>query len=79
MRKTALKTVKVIKILKKYWEEYKEAEAEFRHSVIKIEERMQKELKKPLSEFFYDKNTCIGISIELSTNKKKLIRKEDIE
>ena len=73
------RTKEVINILKKYWIRFKDADAEFRHNLCKIESEMQKELKEPLLEFFYVDNECAGIGTPADPKKMKLVRTEQLE
>jgi hypothetical protein len=54
---------------------YKEIEAEYRHSIVKLEEEMQKEFKEQGLEFLFDKGDCKGIQIK----GQKQINKELLE
>ena len=71
-------TKEVLSILRKYWKRYEEVESEFRHSVQKIEEEMQKDLKEPLLEFFWSDNSVVGIGTPADPKIMKLVHSEDL-
>jgi hypothetical protein len=73
------RTAKLINTLKKYWKQYEEVNAAFRHGVAKIEEEMQKELHEELLEFFYCDNEAVGIGTPADPKRMKLVRREQLE
>lgn len=54
------KTPLVLSKFKKVWEQYKQIEDEYKHSVAKLDEIMRKEFKEPSLEFSI-KVQCEGI------------------
>lgn len=73
------RTPAVIKILRKYWMQYKEVEAVYKHSIAKIESEMQKEFKEPDLEFYFMDGDAIGIGTPKNLKKMKLVNKEKLE
>ncbi len=70
------RTKEVLKILKKYWDGYKEVEAEFRHSVAKLEIELQNELKESEIGFIRDGGTIVGIGSQDSKKLKPVLAKD---
>lgn len=74
------RTKKLIRTLKVYWQQFKEAEQVYRHSIAKIEQEMQKELREDLVSFQYDKDgSCVGISTPADPKILKLVDKSQLE
>jgi len=73
------RTKEVINILKRYWKRFEETDSEFRHSLQKVEEAMQKELHEPLLEFFWSDNECVGIGTPVNPKIMKLVQRDQLE
>lgn len=65
--------------LKKYYQEYKKVEAEFRHSLRKLEEQMQREFRTPEMEFFQVDDGIVGIGTPANPKIMKLVHFEELE
>lgn len=73
------RTREVLKILKRYWEQYKEVEAEFRHSIAKLEIELQKELKEAEIGFIKDNmGNIVGFGSQ-DAKKLKPVYAKDLE
>jgi len=73
------RTKKLIRTLKVYWQQYKEVEQVYHHSVAKIEQEMQKELREDLVAFTYKDGGCVGISTPADPKILKLVDKLQLE
>ncbi len=65
--------------LKKFYREYKNVEATFRHEIRKLEEQMQKEFKIPELEFFHSDDGYVGIGTPTNPKLMKLIHFHELE
>jgi len=63
-----------MKSYKKYWLRLKEAVAEFKHSLGKIESEMQEETENPEIEFYFKDGRCIGIK-----DSDKVVPEDELE
>jgi len=73
------KNNQLINKLKKYYQSFSKIDAEYNHSIRKLEEQMQKEFKTSEIEFFCIDGEYVGIGTPLNPKIMKLIQFEELE